>query len=250
MIILVFVMLIGLCVGSFLNVCICRIPKEESISIPASHCRNCGHKLRIYDLVPVLSYAVLKRKCRYCKTNISIQYPLVEITNTVLYLILYIKFGLTMEFFKYIMLVSVLLVIGIIDFQTKYIYMVTIGFALILGIIFFCINWVKTGTSPQNNILGVIIGFGIVYLIEKITGGMGEGDKAISAICGLFLGAKLILVAVILSILTGGIVALIILALKLKDSKGEIAFGPYLAIGTILAIFIGDSTIGWYMTFY
>ncbi|MDS0528156.1 prepilin peptidase [Clostridium sp. SHJSY1] len=233
-----------------MNVCIFRIPKEESISFPSSHCRHCGYSLKFYDLIPVLSYIFLRGKCRNCKEKISIQYPLLEIINTTFYIMLYMKLGLTIDFFKYSTLISILLVIGMIDFNTKYVYERTIIFGLVMGIFFGGICWIKNGEYLQNHILGAIIGFLIIYMIERITGKMGGGDKEISAICGLFLGAKLIVFAVFSAIMIGGIITIIFLIFKLRDGKDEIAFGPYLALGSIFAIFLGDKLIIYYLSLY
>ena len=116
------VLIIGLCIGSFFNVCIYRIPKEESIVFPASHCTSCGHELKFYELIPIVSYIFLRGKCIKCKSKISIKYPLIEILNGLLYLLLFIKYGLSFNFIFYCLLVSLLIVISIIDLESKYVY--------------------------------------------------------------------------------------------------------------------------------
>ncbi|MBD7911682.1 MULTISPECIES: A24 family peptidase [Clostridium] len=246
--IILFIILIGLSIGSFLNVCICRIPNEESISFPPSHCTSCGYKLKFYDLIPVLSYFILKGRCRKCKEKISIQYPLVEITNAILYVALYIKFGCTFEFIKYSILLSILVVIGIIDLQTQYVYRITTIVGAVSGGVFFIIKWKIDNKFPGGYALGAIIGFFIIYIIVKVTGGMGEGDIEIATICGLFLGIKQIIFAIFISFVTGGVVGLMYLIFKLKGRKDEIAFGPYLVLGTITAIFFGVNIINWYIS--
>ena len=238
------VVIFGLVIGSFLNVCICRIANEESIAFPPSHCTNCGYELKAKDLIPVLSYIFLGGKCRSCKEKISIQYPIVEILNAILYIAIYLKFGFTLNLFKFCLFASLLIVIGFIDFKTKYVYNSTVVFGVVSGILFAVLEWMETKSIPWNYIAGAFIGFGIIYLIVILTRGMGEGDIDIALICGLFLGIKGIL---FLAIILGGIVATIILIFKLKERKAEIAFGPYLAIGGIIACLYGSRLIDIYL---
>lgn len=241
------VVIFGLVIGSFLNVCICRIANEESIAFPPSHCTNCGYELKAKDLIPVLSYIFLGGKCRSCKEKISIQYPIVEILNAILYIAIYLKFGFTLNLFKFCLFASLLIVIGFIDFKTKYVYNSTVVFGVVSGILFAVLEWMETKSIPWNYIAGAFIGFGIIYLIVILTRGMGEGDIDIALICGLFLGIKGILVTLFLAIILGGIVATIILIFKLKERKAEIAFGPYLAIGGIIACLYGSRLIEIYL---
>lgn len=241
------VVIFGLVIGSFLNVCICRIANEESIAFPPSHCTNCGYELKAKDLIPVLSYIFLGGKCRSCKEKISIQYPIVEILNAILYIAIYFKFGFTLNLFKFCLFASLLIVIGFIDFKTKYVYNSTVVFGVVSGILFAVLEWMETKSIPWNYIAGAFIGFGIIYLIVILTRGMGEGDIDIALICGLFLGIKGILVTLFLAIILGGIVATIILIFKLKERKAEIAFGPYLAIGGIIACLYGSRLIDIYL---
>lgn len=247
---IILVVLFGLIIGSFLNVCIYRIAREESIAFPQSHCINCGYELKPKDLVPVLSYIFLGGKCRSCKEKISIKYPLIEILNAVLYLLIYLKFGFTLSLFKFCLFASLLIVIGFIDFETKYVYNSTVVFGVIAGVGFTALEWVETKSIPWNYIVGAFIGFGVIYLIVVLTRGMGEGDIDIALICGLFLGVKGILVTLFLAIILGGIVASIILILKLKDRKAEIAFGPYLAIGAIISCLYGKQLIDVYLNIF
>ena len=241
------VVIFGLVIGSFLNVCICRIANEESIAFPPSHCTNCGYELKAKDLIPVLSYIFLGGECRSCKEKISIQYPIVEILNAILYIAIYLKFGFTLNLFKFCLFASLLIVIGFIDFKTKYVYNSTVVFGVVSGILFAVLEWMETKSIPWNYIAGAFIGFGIIYLIVILTRGMGEGDIDIALICGLFLGIKGILVTLFLAIILGGIVATIILIFKLKERKAEIAFGPYLAIGGIIACLYGSRLIDIYL---
>lgn len=244
------VLIIGLCIGSFLNVCIYRIPREESIAYPSSHCTSCGYELKFYDLIPVFSYIFLRGKCRKCKEKVSIIYPTIELINGLIYLLLFIKFALTFEFIFYSILSSLLIVISIIDIKTKEVYSSTTIFGLFIAIIYIISGVYLGKISIVNSVLGGVIGYGIIYLIILLTRGMGEGDADIAGICGLFLGIKGSLLSLFLSIIIGGIVASIILILKIKDGKSEMAFGPCIALGCMLSILYGDALISLYLSMF
>ncbi len=243
----ILVIIIGLVIGSFLNVCIYRIPLEQSISYPPSHCGSCNHRLKPIDLIPVISYLFLKGRCKYCKEKISITYPLIEILNAVLYLIIFYNYGLTFDFVKYSLLSSLLIVIGIIDYKTQDIYTVTIIFGVISSVIFIAIDFFVNKNSISTYVLGGLIGFLALAIIVIITKGMGIGDAEITLVCGLFLGIKGVIVTLFLGIIIGGIVAIIILALKLKDAKDAMAFGPCLSVAALMYILWGDTIINVYL---
>ena len=244
---LFFVVLFGLCIGSFLNVCIYRIAREESISFPPSRCTSCGYELKPKDLVPVLSYAFLGGKCRSCKEKISIRYPLIELLNALLYVVIYLNYGFSFELLKFAVFASLMIVIGFIDFDTKYVFNSTVIFGVISGIVFLLAEWIIIKNIPWTNIAGAAIGLGVIWAIVALTGGIGEGDIDIALICGLFLGIKGIVVTLFLAFIFGGLVGAIILILKLKDRKAEMAFGPYLAIGGIIASIYGSRLIEYYL---
>ena len=244
---LVFVAILGLCIGSFLNVCIYRIPREESISFPPSHCTSCGYRLKVKDLIPVLSYIFLRGRCRQCKEHISIQYPLIELTNALLYICVYLKFGLSIDTIKYIIFVSLLLVIAVIDFKTTDVWTSTTLFGLVVGILFIIIHWITSRKFPVDNIIGGAIGFLVIWLIVKLTAGMGEGDIDIALICGLFLGSKGAVITLFAGIVLGGLGGAIFLIRKKKSGKDEMAFGPYLAMGAFIAMMWGERIIDWYL---
>lgn len=217
---------------------------------PASHCTKCGYELRKVDLIPVVSYIFLKGKCRNCNEKISIQYPMIEVLNAILYLLIYFKFGFTLNLFKFCLFISLLIVIGMIDLQTKYVYNSTIIFGVIFGVLFALLNSSESGVIPLDYILGAFIGFGVIYFIVLLTQGMGKGDIDISFICGLFLGERGIIVTLFLAIVLCGVVALVILFLNLKDKNDEIAFGPYLAIGATVACLYGSTLENIYLSMF
>jgi leader peptidase (prepilin peptidase)/N-methyltransferase len=240
------IVVLGLVIGSFLNVCIYRIPKEESIAFPPSHCANCNHKLMPIDLIPVFSYIFLRGKCRYCKEKISARYPLIETLNALLYLIIYFKFGIVLVTLKYCILASILIVIGMIDYDTQFVFTSTTIFGGIIAGIFIMIQAIVYKVGIIDLILGGAIGLGIIGAIVFLTKGMGEGDIEIAALCGLFLGVKGILLSLFLAIIIGGIIGIIILALKLKKAKEKIAFGPCIAIGSLISMIWGVEILKFY----
>lgn len=244
---ILFVVILGLCVGSFLNVCIYRIPRNESIVFPASHCTNCGHTIKKYDLLPIISYIVLKGRCRNCKSKISPIYPLIEVLNTIIYIGLYFKFGFSFSFFKFAVLTSALIVIGVIDFFTSYVYLKTVVFTGVLGLSCFIYQWIYTGNLPIDLLYAAVLGFFIIYIIVKLTKGMGEGDIEIISLCGLFLGVRYLLLEVFLAFILGALVGSILIILKLKNKKEVISFTPYIALSVLITIFYGNDLINWYL---
>lgn len=242
----ILICILGLIIGSFLNVCIYRIPQEKSIAFPPSHCTRCKHKLNPLDLFPVISYIFLKGKCRYCKEKISIKYPLIEILNGLLYLIIYLKFGLTLLTVKYCILTSILIVIAIIDFDTQFVFISITIFGVIAGGFFALIEYLLFHSNTLDLILGGLIGAFIIGIIVFITKGMGEGDIEIAAVCGLFLGVKGVLLGLFLAIVIGGIVGVLVLSLKLKKAKDKMAFGPFIAIGSLISMIYGSEILKFY----
>lgn len=243
-----FIVVLGLCVGSFLNVCIYRIPREESICFPPSHCTDCNYKLKIYDLIPVFSFIFLKGKCRGCGQKISFQYPLIELINGILYILIYTQYGVSIDTIKYMLLASIMIIIGMIDFKTSYVYTATTVFAAVLGVIFIIINYFDTGKITYDNMIGAAIGFLVIGLIVVLTRGMGEGDIEIAAVAGLFLGIKAGIFMIFLSFILGGIVGSFYLIRKIKGKKEEMPFGPYLAIASIISIFVGNQIVIAYLS--
>lgn len=238
----ILIFIIGLIIGSFLNVCIYRIPREESIVFPSSYCPNCKLNLKWKDLIPLISYMILRGRCRYCKARISPVYPFIEFLNAILYFLIYIKYGLSVEFVKFAFLTSLVIVIGIIDYFTTDIYTNTIFAGLIVGIVFAIISFFVEG-SIMIYIIGSLIGGGVISLIILLTNGMGWGDAELLCIIGLFLGVRLTLVTLFLSFIIGGIVGGVLIILKIKSRKDYIPFGPFISIGAVISILFGEIII-------
>jgi leader peptidase (prepilin peptidase) / N-methyltransferase len=242
----ILVCVVGLIIGSFLNVCIYRIPREESISFPPSHCTNCDNKIKAYDLIPVLSYIFLKGKCRHCKEKISIKYPIIELITCALFLVFYIKFGLTFELVKFSVFTCFMLVIGIIDLETTDVYVKTTICGLIAGIIFVIAGHFY-GLPVLTYIYGGVLGGGIITIIILLTHGMGWGDVEICLLAGIFLGLKLTVVMLLFSFVLGGVIGVLLILTKKKTRKDYIPFGPFIALGAIGALMFGQMFINLYI---
>lgn len=245
---LFFTVLYGLIIGSFLNVCIYRIPKGDSIAFPPSHCFNCGKKIKWYDLFPVISYIILGGKCRFCKDKISIRYPLIELATGVLFAALYLSYGFSIELLRYAILIPFLIVIGMIDLDTTDVYDVTVFIGIACGIIFIGYTVIMHGDF-LSFIYGGLLAGGVITLIILLTKGMGWGDAEICLLCGLFLGLKLTIVMMMLSFIVGGIVGIFLIVTKIKSRKDYIPFGPFIAAASIMTIFLGNNIINWYFNF-
>lgn len=246
---IIFIFFFGSIIGSFLNVCIYRIPEEKSISFPPSSCGSCNTRLKPKDLVPMVSYLFLKGKCRYCGEKVSMQYPIVEAITGLLFVFVFIKFGFTLDCIRFMTLTPLLIVIAMIDFKTEYIYTSTIIFGVVSGAIFIGIEYFQAGgVNLVNYAVGALAGASILAIIVLLTGAMGWGDVELIFFIGLFLGIKLNLLNVFLSIVIGGLVAIILMATKKKSGKESMAFGPYIAISTYIVILFGNEILNWYIT--
>jgi leader peptidase (prepilin peptidase)/N-methyltransferase len=244
----IIILVLGLLIGSFLNVCIYRIPKKESIAFPPSHCTSCNTQLKPWDLIPVFSYLVYRGKCRYCKEKISIQYPIIELTNGLIYLFLYQRFGLTIETGMYAILASILIVIAVIDFFTQEIPDELNILGLIAGIIFLILNF-SLG-NLINSGLGLLLGGGLFLLIAVVSGGaMGGGDIKLMGVLGFWFGWKLTLILSFMSFIIGAIASMLLIAVKIKKMKDYIPFGPFIAIAALIIIFFGSDLLSWYLSF-
>lgn len=244
------IFILGLVIGSFLNVCIYRIPKEESIVFPSSHCTSCNHKLMAWDLVPLFSYLFLRCRCRYCNEEISARYPSIELLNGLLYLIIYFKFGLTIITIKYCILASILVVIGIIDYDTQFVFTSTTITSGVIGAIFIIVQAFAYKNGVMDLIIGGIVGAICIGVIVFMTKGMGTGDIEVAAVCGIFLGVKGILLGLFLAIVIGGVAGIIILLLKLKKAKEKIAFVPFIAIGSLISMVWGIKILECYCNIF
>jgi leader peptidase (prepilin peptidase) / N-methyltransferase len=247
----VFAFLFGAVVGSFLNVCIFRMPKEESVVSPPSHCPVCNYQIRWYDNIPLFSYIILGGKCRGCSTKISVQYPLVELINGLLTLALFLRFGPTLAFLVLFIFCSALVVITFIDLEHQIIPDEISLSGIVVGFVF---SFFISGHGWLNSLLGILLGGGSLLLVaygyQKLTGkdGMGGGDIKLLAMMGAFLGWKAVPFIIFFSSMIGSVIGVSIMLMQKKDSKLAIPFGPYLALAAVFYIFYGPQLIKWYFS--
>lgn len=235
------IFLYGIVIGSFLNVCIYRIPAHESI-IPGSHCMNCGHKLSWYDLFPLFSYLLLKGRCRYCKAKVSVQYPLIEALNGILYVIVFMANGFHMQSVLFCLMTSALLVISVIDEGTFEIPPALNLFIFAIGI-FVCI---LDHPNISEHIIGLFCVSLALYALYVVTGGaaIGGGDVKLMGAAGLVLGWKLITLAFFLGCIIGAFCHVI--RMKISDAEHMLAMGPYLSAAIWICALWGNDMIAWY----
>lgn len=234
--------LFGTVIGSFLNVCIFRIPKEEDIAKERSHCMHCGYQLKWYDLVPLFSYIFLRGRCRKCKEHISIQYPIVEAVNGMLWVLIMMVNGFSIESAIYCFMASALLTLSVIDFRT---YEIPFGinlFILALGLIHLVLHlddWVTYG-------IGFLLVSTFLQLIVWVSKGraMGGGDVKLMAVAGLLIGWQKSIIALFLGCVIGSVIHLI--RMKVSGEDHVLAMGPYLAVGIFLAALWGQQMMDWY----
>lgn len=244
------IFLFGCIIGSFLNVCIYRIPENKSIAFPGSHCPKCSTPLKWYDLIPVLSFVFLKGRCRYCGERISPRYPAVELLNGLIYLFLYYSFGLGIDYFYYSIIISILMVIFFIDMDHQIIPNKLILIVFLLDIAYKIIRYFLLNESINilNYLSGLAIGailFILIFIFSK--GGIGGGDIKLIGVLGFILGMPLIFLNMFLSFVLGGIISIFLLIIKIKSRKDPIAFGPFLVIGFLISLFWGYEIVYWYL---
>jgi leader peptidase (prepilin peptidase)/N-methyltransferase len=245
----VFALLFGLAVGSFLNVCIYRIPLKKSIIHPPSSCPQCGERIRFYDNIPLLSYAVLLGKCRHCRNPIPFHYPLVEAITGLLSAALFIRFHLSPEYFLFFLFSAALVAIAFIDLHHKIIPDTLSIPVLIIG---FAATFSKYGLIPwTESLVGIIGGGGFFYVVatafEKIRGrqGMGGGDVKMLAMIGAWAGWRALPLIILLSSFAGILIGGGSLILARKGMRTRIPYGPFLALGALVWLFFNHDLQWW-----
>lgn len=243
------VVVFGLCIGSFLNVCIYRIPVRKSIVSPGSSCPACGTAIRFYDNIPLLSYLILGGKCRHCRTYISFRYPLIELITGAFSLGLYLKFGLSAEALIYFVFICVLIVIAFIDIDHR---IIPDRITLPGIFIFFIAAFAIPSLSWTDSLLGIVIGGGSLFLVAVVyhlvthKEGMGGGDIKLLAMIGALVGWKGVFFTIFVSSAVGTLAGLLIMAATRQNLKLAVPFGPFLSIGAAAYIFFGPQLVAWY----
>jgi leader peptidase (prepilin peptidase)/N-methyltransferase len=242
----------GLCVGSFLNVCIYRLPRGGSLLHPRSRCPGCDYQLGWFDNIPVVSYLMLLGRCRRCKTRISPRYPIVELLTAAIFLMHYAVFGLTALLVVRLIFACALIVLFAIDLEHQILPDVVTLSGLVAGLI------LSLAFPPGvlDAVLGAIVGGGVLWLIAeayfRFTGqeGMGGGDVKMLAMIGAFLGWKLVLVTLFVSSLTGSLLGALLILSKKGSMKQALPYGTFLALGALFASLFGEATVNWYTGLY
>lgn len=239
----IIVFIYGIIIGSFVNVCICRIPKKESVVKVRSHCESCGYQLQWYDLVPLFSYLCLGGKCRKCRAKISVQHPIIEVLNGFLYILVLSVCGLSIESLLYCLAGSALLALSVIDFRT---YEIPVGFNIFIG----ALGIVRVITDYTNwslYLIGFVAVSAFLYVLYIISKGraIGGGDIKLMAVCGLLLGWKLIILAFFIGCIMGSVIHVI--RMKVSGEEHVLAMGPYLSMGVMTAALWGNTFLNWYL---
>lgn len=240
-----YIFIIGTVIGSFLNVCIYRLPRGESIATPPSHCPQCEKRLKPWDLIPIISFLIYRGHCRYCGYQISYQYPLIEALTGFIYLLTYWELGVTPEGVIIMGFASALIVIGVIDFEKRIVPDSISLPGMISGLI---LASIFSHISFLNSVIGLIVGGGLFLLIATLVkGGMGGGDIKLMAFIGSFLGWKGALLTIFISSLMGSIIGIVLIIISDAGRKTAIPYGPFLALGALISALYGNELISLYI---
>jgi leader peptidase (prepilin peptidase)/N-methyltransferase len=244
--------ILGLAVGSFLNVCIDRLPRNESIVFPPSHCEACQHKLAAKDLIPVFSYLRLRGRCRYCQASIPRRVFWVELATALIFALLCWHYGLSAELGVMIFYACLFIIIFVIDLEHGLILNKVVYPSMVVALLLALYPWPWLNESMVMRVayaaLGGAIGFGILLLIALVSrGGMGWGDVKLAALIGLATGFPLVFVAIIIGAILGGVVAVALVIAKKRKRRETIPFGPFLALATMITLLWGSNILNWYL---
>lgn len=245
--------LFGSAIGSFLNVCIYRMPRNISIVFPSSRCPSCNTPIKPLDNIPVLSYLLLGGRCRVCKAKIAFRYPLVEFLNASLYVLVVWRYGLNWDAVIYCVFCSALIVITFIDLDFQIIpdriSLPGIPIGLIAGSFLLPDPFIRfSALGFKASVIGFLVGGGLFYLVALVSrGGMGGGDIKMMAMVGSLTGWKSVLLTTFLGSLSGSLVGIFLMVFKGKGRKTKIPFGPFLALGSLITLFFGQEILSWYL---
>jgi len=240
----------GLVIGSFLNVCIHRLPSSQSIVHPRSRCPQCGHLIRVYDNIPVLSYLILRGRCRDCGARISLRYPVVELLSGAFAAMAVARFGLGWQALLMYALIAAFLVITFIDLDHRIIPDVITLPGIPIGL---AASFGPGMISPLESLVGILAGGGSLFLVawgyQLVTQreGMGGGDIKLLAMIGAFIGWKGVLLTIFIASLTGTLAGMALIFRRRGDMKLAVPFGPFLAVGAIAYLFMGPELMSWYI---
>ena len=251
-VVLVAIGVLGACIGSFLNVCIYRLPRGESLVWPGSRCTSCGRSLSWFDNLPILSWVVLGGRCRTCRAPVSAMYPIVEATTALAFIGGYLLYGITPLGVVRVLFACALIVLFVTDLQHKILpNMITLP-GIVIG--FICSVFLPPGWF--DSLIGIVVGGGVLFAIAegyyRIRGeeGLGMGDVKLLAMIGAFLGWKLVLLTLMLASFSGSILGVALIVSRRGDMKHALPFGTFLAIGAVVSAAWGTPLVDWYFGFY
>jgi leader peptidase (prepilin peptidase)/N-methyltransferase len=244
--------ILGLAIGSFLNVCIDRLPQHKSIAFPPSHCESCRHKLTAKDLIPIFSYLRLRGRCRYCQASLPRRIFWVELATGITFALLAWHYGLGPTLGIMVFYACLFIVISVIDLEHSLILNKVVYPSMVVALLLALVpqpwltRWIIAGIA--NAAIGGAIGFGIFFLIAIISrGGMGWGDVKLAGLIGLATGFPLVFLSIIMAAILGGIVAIGMVIAKKKGRRQTIPFGPFLAVAAMITLLWGSNIMGWYL---
>ena len=236
--------LLGLAIGSFLNLCIDRLPKRESILRPPSHCDVCQHRLRPLDLIPLLSYLYLRGRCRYCGVSIHYRVPLVEAMTALIFVLLWNRYGFSIELPLAMLFACLFIIILVIDIEHHLILNRVVYPSIVLA---FLVLILTPNGGIISAVIGGVTGAGILLLLVLLSpGGMGMGDVKLAALIGLLVGFPQVFIALLICFVSGGAVAGGLLLTRLKGRKDPIPLAPFLTAGLIITVFYGEGILKLY----
>jgi leader peptidase (prepilin peptidase) / N-methyltransferase len=250
--VLVSLVLLGLAVGSFLNVCIHRLPSHSSVVSPGSRCPSCGYSLGWADNIPVVSYALLGGRCRSCKAPISMRYPIVELLTMGIFVLNFYVFGADVILIPRLVLSSAMIVLFAIDLEHHLLPNAITLPGIVVGFLFS----IFFPPGPVASALGILVGGGSLWLIGEAyyryarQEGMGGGDVKMLAMVGAFLGWKLVIVTLVFSSIAGALAGLVVIASRRGDLRYALPYGTFLALAGLIASLYGDRIVAWYVGFY
>ncbi len=245
--------ILGLLVGSFLNVCIDRLPRDRSVVSPPSHCEACGHRLGVRDLLPLVSYIVLRGRCRHCGARVPAKLIWVELATGLIFGLLYWHYGLSPELGILGFYACLFIVVFVIDIEHQLILNKVVYPALIVALLLSLVpqpwltRWV-VATGIANAAMAGAIGFAVFFLIAIVSrGGMGWGDVKLVALIGLATGFPLVLFAIVLAAIIGSVVAVALMIARRRRFREALPFGPFLAVATMITLIWGSDFLSWYI---
>ncbi len=236
---------LGLIIGSFLNVVLWRLHQGESLLTPRSYCPKCKKRINWSDNIPILSFLALRGRCRYCRSKISLQYPLVELVTGIVFLWLYLEFGLTAKFFSLVIFSGFLIVIFVYDLK----YYLILDRITVPAMVIAVLANLYLGLSFWQLFWGGLLGGGFFLIQFLVSSGkwIGDGDIRLGILMGLMLGGKMLIVGLFLAYLVGAVFAIILVARGKKKMSSQIPFGTFLSLSTFFTFLYGQQILDWYL---